>query len=262
MTEATATWLYAVARGLPTSALDDVTGVAAEPVRLLSGHGLQAVVGSVPLRDFAEDALHDHLEDLNWLETAVRAHHRVIDAAAGATRVLPLRFATLYRDDQRVHALLDQQQDAFGSALDRVAGHTEWGVKVYADPRAFAPEAPEPAGAANPGTAYLLRRRAQRDERQSALLRAQRCAEEIAGELGPLAAETASHPPQDPRLAEYQGWMLLNDSYLVPDARAREFAARVHALQQRFEGVRLQLSGPWPAYSFTAVPATETEAER
>jgi hypothetical protein len=45
--------------------------------------------------------------------------------------------------------------------------------------------------------------------------------------------------------------MLLNNSYLVPDSRAQEFAAAVASLEQRFPQVRLELSGPWPAYSFT-----------
>jgi hypothetical protein len=261
VSETTATWLYAVTRGNGTGLTGDLTGVAEEPVRLLRGSGdLAALVGTVPLSDFAEDALHQHLEDLDWLEAAVRAHHRVIDAAAGTGCVLPLRFATLYRDDQRVLTLLDEQGTAFTRALDRVTAHTEWGVKVYADPRAFARQSPEQADTASPGTAYLLRRRAQRDERQTALLHAQQRAQEISAELGRLAAATAAHPPQDPRLAEYEGWMVLNDSYLVADSRARDFAAAVHALERHSPGMRLELSGPWPPYSFTDTQASEAQA--
>ncbi|ATL87204.1 hypothetical protein SMALA_6984 [Streptomyces malaysiensis subsp. malaysiensis] len=102
MTDTLATWLYAVTAapedGTPPQGL---TGVADEPVRLVEGAGLAAVVGSVPLADFDEDALRGHLEDLEWLERTARAHHRVINGAARHGQVIPLRFATLYHDDDR-----------------------------------------------------------------------------------------------------------------------------------------------------------------
>jgi hypothetical protein len=248
-----------VAFGGDADALKDLTGpgrltgVADEAVRLVGSGGLSAVVGSVPLSDFAQEALRGHLEDLRWLEAAVRAHHKVIDAAAGVARVLPLRFAVLYHDDSRVRSLLEEQREAWVSALEHVAGHTEWGVKAYVDPQAFLSALTDSGTgeSARPGTAYLLRRRAQREERETAHLRARELAQEIHDALAELAAQTVEHAPQDARLAEYEGWMVLNDSYLVADTRTAEFTAAVSSLQQRFPDVRLERSGPWPPYSFT-----------
>ena len=45
--------------------------------------------------------------------------------------------------------------------------------------------------------------------------------------------------------------MLVNASYLV-DSRDRDFAAAVTALAEQYSDVRLELTGPWPPYSFTA----------
>jgi hypothetical protein len=254
VTEPSATWLYAVASAADQDALSGVTGLAGEPVRVVEAAGLAAVVGTVPLGDFGEEPLRAHLDDLHWLEEAVRAHHRVIGAAARAGGVLPLRFATLYTDDDRVRALLTDRRAAFNEALERVAGRTEWGVKAYVDPRAFLPDPEDDAtGGADdrPGTAYLLRRRSQRTGQETAHLRATERAEEIHATLTRLAAGTAEHPPQDTRLAEYEGWMVLNNSYLVPDLNTEEFAAAVTTLGERFPEVRLELSGPWPPYSFS-----------
>ncbi|MEU8824953.1 GvpL/GvpF family gas vesicle protein [Streptomyces sp. NPDC048636] len=253
------TWLYAVmtapSEGGAPAALTGVTGVAGEPVRLVVGSGLAAVVGSVPRGDFDEDALRDHLEDLRWLERAARAHHRVINESARHGQVVPLRFATLYHDDERVRAMLEERRDDLADTLARVTGRTEWGVKAYVDPRAFVPAAAEDTdGGDRPGTAYLMRRRAQRQERESAQDRAAARAGEIHTALAGRAVATAAHPPQDTALAAYEGWMVLNHSYLVPDTATDGFTATVDALRERYPDITLELSGPWPPYSFTAPP--------
>ncbi|ASQ98628.1 GvpL/GvpF family gas vesicle protein [Streptomyces sp. 11-1-2] len=259
MTDSLATWLYAVTAapegGTPPQGL---TGVADEPVRLVEKAGLAAVVGSVPLEEFDEDALRGHLEDLEWLERTARAHHRVINGVARQGQVIPLRFATLYHDDDRVRAMLQERREDFAATLRRVAGRTEWGVKAYVDPRSFLPDPDEPAGGEDsPGTAYLLRRRAQRQDQETAHLRATERAEEIHASLAALAVATAAHPPQDTALAAYEGWMVLNNSYLVPDGLTEEFTALVTALGERCLAFTLEVSGPWPPYSFTAPPKRE-----
>jgi len=44
--------------------------------------------------------------------------------------------------------------------------------------------------------------------------------------------------------------MVLNVAYLLDDTRADDFAAAVAALADQHPGVRLELTGPWPPYSF------------
>ncbi|TLS44537.1 GvpL/GvpF family gas vesicle protein [Streptomyces montanus] len=272
MTEQLVTWLYAVASAATaggTGPLKGRTGVAGEPVRVIEGtggtgevEGLAAVVGSVPLKDFDDDAMHEHLQDLRWLERSARSHHQVIGEASRHGPVIPLRFGTLFHDDDGVRDMLADRETDLAAALERVAGRTEWGVKAFADPKAFLPdpsEEPAEGGGDKPGTAYLLRRRAQRKEKETAHLRVTRQAEEIHAALSEVAVESAEHPPQDAGLAAYEGWMILNNSYLVADEHTADFLARVSDLKRRLTGTSLELSGPWPPYSFTALPESEHE---
>ncbi len=253
MTEACAVWLYALVPATQRLEAAELTGVAGGQVRLVAGESISAVVGSVPLSDFAEEPLKNHLEDLTWLEQTARAHHDVIDAVGSTGDVVPLRFATIYHDDSAVEEVLKEREADFRAALERVRQRTEWGVKGYVDPDALAEGSGEAdAQDASPGTAYLLRRRAHRQGQQDAQQRALRWAQDIRTALDEVAVRSAQHAPQDARLAQYRGWMILNDSYLVDDERADEFAARVTSCAERFSEVRLELSGPWPAYSFTA----------
>lgn len=257
-----AVWLYAVVpAGTRAPGPPAPTGVADEPVRLVAEGSLAAAVGSVPLGDFAEQPLKDHLEDLRWLEAAARAHHQVIDALSGVTEAVPLQFATVYRDDAAVRAVLRDRAADFTAAFERTRDRTEWGVKAYVDPEASpgpAADGAEGAAGTSPGTAYLLRRRAQRDSKEEAYRRASERAERIRADLAGHAAATAAHRPQDPRLAGYDGWMILNDSYLVDRSAAGAFAEAVAACGRRFPEVRVELSGPWPPYSFVGPRQDET----
>ncbi|MEU3619104.1 GvpL/GvpF family gas vesicle protein [Streptomyces sp. NPDC006872] len=97
----------------------------------------------MPAQDFQETALRRHLGDLDWLQTVARAHHTVIEALAARTTVLPLRLATVQLDDGRVEAMLSEGADEFSHALRRLAGHLEWGVKIYVEPQ---PDPQEPEG--------------------------------------------------------------------------------------------------------------------
>ncbi|MCU7826300.1 GvpL/GvpF family gas vesicle protein [Kitasatospora sp. DSM 101779] len=252
MTTPDLTWLYAVARDVEDGALDGLTGVADEPLRTLTVTGLALVVGSVPRSGFDERALQRRLADLQWLEAAVRAHHRVIAELARTGRTLPLRFATLYRDDRGAAAFLRGAGPRLRAALERVADRAEWGVKAY-----LAGAAPAPADIAapadRPGTAYLLRRRAQRDALAQRFDEAMAAAREIHAALAALADRAAEHPLQSAEASGRAEPMLLNGAYLVDRERVADFGAAATELGRRFSGVRLELTGPWPPYSFADI---------
>jgi len=209
----------------------------------------------VALAEFGEDALRRKLEDLGWLEATARAHHHVIDAVAQQGPLVPMRLATVYSDDARISAMLTERDADLHSALRRISGRNEWGVKAYADRQ---PEASDDsavtAGASAPGggagAAYLKRRRnqltAQKDARRETLAGA----EVIHAELSRYAAETRLHTPQAPQLTGNKAPMILNAAYLLDSARGEDFAAAVAALGAQHPGLRLELTGPWPPYSF------------
>ncbi|MEV6012937.1 GvpL/GvpF family gas vesicle protein [Streptomyces sp. NPDC051976] len=245
-------WLYAVAPAGDPPDTGRMSGVAGEPVRLVTEGTLAAVVGGVPAADFAEAPLKEHLEDLRWLEEAARAHHQVIDTVFRGGDVVPLQFATVYHDDEAVRAVLRERGADFADAFARVRGRAEWGVKGYIDPaaREDAPGDGQGTSSTRPGTAYLLRRKAQQGEREQAYRRARDRSADIRQALEEAATRAVAHPPQDPRLAGYEGWMILNDSFLVARDQDDRFSAAVTACAERFPDVDLQLSGPWPPYSF------------
>lgn len=249
-------YAYAVARddGTLERTLAGLSGVSGAPVHLVRAEhcdGLVIAVSPVPQCDFDEDALRVRLEDLDWLESTARAHHRVVEALAGRTTVLPLRLVTLYRDDERVRSVLAERCAAFDSRLEALASRSEWGVKVFVDePAAHGREEPSADEDLGPGRAYLSRRRAQRSARDDAYRHAGDVAERIESAARPYSVGRVRHRPQQGVLAPGSGQNVSNDAYLVPSRHTDEFRARVASAADGFEGVRVEITGPWAPYSF------------
>ncbi|BDM68797.1 gas vesicle protein [Streptomyces nigrescens] len=260
-------YAYAVARdadGSLEAELSGLPGVADAPVRLVrTGDDADVVVAvsAVPAADFDERALRAHLEDLDWLEAVARAHHRVIEALAARSTVLPLRLATVYVDDESVRLMLADRRRAFADRLTELAAQTEWGVKIYVD--AAAAETPEepPAEDVSPGRAYLSRRRAQRHARQDAYRHAEEAARRVEDTARTYAVDQVRHRAQQGELAQGPGENVVNDAYLVPQQDADDFRADVLRAGEGFPGVRVEVTGPWAPYSF-AVPAEADPVRR
>ena len=264
MAEDCAVWVYAVAHRIDDDWLDGAAGVDGGPVRAVTMAGLAAAVTAVRLDEFGEDPLRRHLEDLSWLDATARAHHHVVEIIARHGPVVPMRLATVFHDDSSVADMLALRRDGFAAVLHEVAGQAEWGVKVYAvgqknaparsvagpagNARRAAPDAP-----ASPGAAYLRRRRAALSATEDTRRAVVASADGVHVALGSLATAAQLRPPQAPQLSGQAARMVLNAAYLVQPERSREFAATADRLAGQYPAVRIELTGPWPPYSFATV---------
>jgi hypothetical protein len=275
MSEDTGVWTYAITEGGRLSwpngeaDLSLVAGVAGAPVRTIACSGLTVLVSDVSLAEFGEAALRRNLENLDWLDEVAREHHDVIDAATRIFPLLPTRLATVYSGDAAVCAALASRRDQLRDALHRVGGRVEWGVKGYAAPEPDAPaetdkaeraatagnrDGPDAGGdagtAPGAGLAYLNRRRAQLAADREAKVGAVHAAQAIHADLTARATDARLHPPQSGELSGVHLPMLLNAAYLVDAADGAAFTAAVAGQATAHPGLRVELTGPWPPYSF------------
>lgn len=258
MADGDGVWVYAVTHHVDDSALRGLAGVSGEPVYAVTAAGLTAAASRVPLAEFGEQALRRNLEDLAWLETVARKHHEVIESVAHGAPVVPMRLATVFHDDDGVSAMLTSRHDDLAAALARVSGRDEWGIKVYAARRpADAPGTASGSASASPGAAYLRRRKSELSASEDARRSAAASAEEIHAVLRDLAAGSLLRPPQTPQLSGGTGQMILNSAYLVDTEGADRLRETVESLDRRHGAVRVELTGPWPPYSFAAIEHTE-----
>jgi hypothetical protein len=254
---ADALWAYCVARagdGLP----EGLEGVhPGDPVERVAGGELAALVSRVPLAEFGEEPLRRNLNDLEWLERVARAHEFVLERALEHATVVPLRLCTIFADDTAVRRMLDDERAELAAALDDLAGRQEWSVKLLLDRAAQAD-----ATAAASGRDYLMRRRAEREEREAADRAAAELAQDVHARLRECARDAVVNRPQNRDLSGHRGEMLLNGAYLVDAGAVERLRAAVAELQERHAaaGARLELSGPFPPYNFASRHGTRDAA--
>ncbi|MGW0291272.1 GvpL/GvpF family gas vesicle protein [Streptomyces tuirus] len=265
-------YAYAVLRRTPeaAAAAAHLRGVAGEPVHLvdpaITSPPLAFAVGHVPPADYEDAPLQAHLDDLDWLESTVRSHHAVVAAlVASGAAVLPLRLATVYPDEDTARQALDTRRGYFLSLLDRLTGHVELGVKIYATPDIIAPEAdtdPEqdPATGLGVGRAYQVIRRRRQRRTEEAWRTVAQAAARLTETARTLAVDRVTHTPERGSLAgTAPGTNIGNDAYLVPKDRVTAFRTGILTAAQGVTGLRVEISGPWAPYSFALQPEPQEE---
>ena len=194
------TYLYAVTRSPPVA--PDVSALEDGTIRLVEHRDVVAVVSDVDLADYGEDGLRTHLEDIRWLEKVARGHDAVVAAAAATGPVAPFRLATVFFDDERMRARLDECYPALLRALERVEGRMEWSVKAVV-PESGDGDQPSDAetdqSADQPlsGADYLARKRDLKQQREAAADRGAALADLLHQTLSGTVIASRRLPAQD-----------------------------------------------------------------
>ena len=95
--------------------------------------GLVTVARKVSGGDFSEKNLPKNIQNVVWLETKVREHHRIVHALAGCVTLLPFKFAAVFCSEENVKAMLRRYELPIKERLQQLIGKQEWGLKVWGD---------------------------------------------------------------------------------------------------------------------------------
>jgi hypothetical protein len=202
--------LYAIVLHAPSGA----SGARGEPLRTLEFDGFAALTGDPP-PPLTVDALRAH-------EAAVR---RIADAADAC---LPARFGAAAADEDALRRALAGREPELRDALSLVKDREQMTLRVHG-PGAPAPAFAPPAG---PGTRYLEgRRRASR-----------------LPELDPLRSALAEVVRAERVERHSEPGLLASVYHLIDRGAAALYSRTVEATA--LEGLRVAVSGPWPAWSF------------
>jgi hypothetical protein len=219
----------------------------AGPTRFVpAGDGLWLIAADVPREMYSASAIEQGMRDLHWVADRAVAHESVVEHFAKRGTVLPMKLFTLFASDQSAAAHLGRERARIRSALERIDGCVEWGVRVVAASRIAVTKGP----VARSGTEFLSARKRARDEVRAAAGRAAAVAADVYPALSHLAKEARLTTPAEADAAGSR--LLLDAAYLVPAAREARFKAAVSRLARRCAaaGCEMVLTGPWPAYNF------------
>lgn len=241
-------------------------------VRFVAGEGgLAAVVQRVPLEDLETGATRSRGEDAAWIGQRARRHHEILATIARVAPVAPVKLGAVFEGERRVAQLAGEHAARIARFLDDTEGKEEWGIRVYADEAALerrtAKESPAQGelaariARAAPGEAYLLERRRVALAEEEVEVAAGRFRANVREAIAAAVEAEVEVPPGDaPRHPEAGDGdeageprtEQLHLAVLVSRAGRERFLDEIGAIGDAHEeaGVLIELSGPWPPYSF------------
>lgn len=254
---APAIYVYALVRSARAPRLGRLPAglPGAGPARAVAcGEGIFAVVADAPLEQYAGPVIEAHLRDLDWVADRALGHEAVVEALADKLPTVPMKLFTLFTDEARARAELVRDRPRLLRLFDRIAGAAEFGLRVSFDEigarRAARAEA-RTESKGQGGTAFLLQKKKQKDVARQLLHRAQGDVDALHAQLARLARASLRRPPGQ---AEVGARILLEAAFLVGDGGRKRFLQEVARRHKALAaaGYTVQLSGPWPAYTFVA----------
>lgn len=264
-------YVYCVAESVAARELDPASFPTAieddTKLEWVIGNDLAALASPVPLESYGEEALAEHLADATW--TAVRAmrHETVVEYVAKRVSVAPLRFGTIYLERSGIERMLTEKGRELAQIIERLRGREEWGVNVYSDratlmasitsvsPRLR--EMVQQAEAATPGQSYLMQKKIEALRVDEVRVALNNIIEGVEKKLSEQAGDAKRLRILKVEATEH-GELKAKFAFLVKRSEFEQFreAAERLAEEHLAAGVRLELTGPWPAYNFTVFDQT------
>jgi hypothetical protein len=217
-----------------------------------------AVLSQVNREEFCGPTAESNLQNLAWVCPRACWHQVVVEQVVRFGPIWPARFGTLFSSLQSLAGFLQEQREIIGCFLDRVTDQDEWAVKARLD-LAHLEEVNDGALTAqvgvtplSPGLAYLRMQQLKIQAKKELNQRLTEACNSVELELTPLASEVrhlrvlASEAPATD-FETIVNWAFLLHKTVVPEFRTR--IDRANAKQSSF-GLSIELSGPWPPYSF------------
>jgi hypothetical protein len=264
-------YLYCLARlsRLPSLPLLGLGVDGKNSLAVATYEDLAAVWSPVPVEDFSGPGAEERLRDLTWIGPRVIRHQEIVAAVMRHSPVLPVRFGTIFASLANLEKVLQRHAGTITGCLEQFTGQEEWAVKGMVDrpgalEKLFALHLGREADsleALTPGKRYFAeqRLRAAGDRELSRWLK----------EVGPRLWADFRHYAagiQERRLLSRETTgigqdMVWNWALLIPSPAVSGFKARIQEVNALYadRGLSLEVTGPWPPYSFC--PALDMEPE-
>lgn len=170
-------------------------------------------------------------------------HHKLLAGFVAHGTILPVKFGTILQSETGLRDHVARQAKRYRTALERLKGLREYGVRLSAISNPAKPETDAQCG----GRAFLRARLSARQHRDTLGRRRRAFAHAVVQELRKHASDLSeAESPQQGRLVDIAA-LLSSDQVCDVVALGRQVADQASAL-----GLTLALRGPQPPYSFAA----------
>jgi hypothetical protein len=151
-------------------------------------------------------------------EQEVEVHRNVVEQVMREHSVIPVAYGMAFKSKKLLQIAMSAGYQAMQKALPIVDSKVELGIKV------FLPKDLEPMGSA------------QREE----------CSADFLNSLLAVSSDNK-------KLKLFSDRLILNSTFLVEKSGMDEFSLQVGKLKEKYPEMKVQYSGPWPAYNFVDI---------
>ncbi len=223
-----------------------------------AGHdGLFASYTKVAEEEFSQEAIDHRAGDLEWLGAIGYRHQAAAAALMKQTTIIPLRAFTLFSTVEALNRYLDDNRELLTKTIERLRDKREWTLRVEFDAERFSEalihrieslrELSAQIASANPGRAFLLKKKLDEEKKKASREAEQQVVAEIERTvLDKFECDTIAESRLEREGAFPQINMLL---YWDDDSRILDLPDELNR-RYEWEGVTVALTGPWPPYSF------------
>ncbi len=236
-----------------------------EGLRSIPAGDFYAVVKPVSESEFSEENLKTNLSDIHWLETNVREHVAVINVIMEQNTVIPFKFGTIFNSEDRLQKFVEDYGESLVGNMLYVEWKEEWSVKIYCDRKVLTGQIDELSAeaaslelqimAGSPGKAFLLKRKkADLVENEMDRL-CKKYGQEYFNEFNGLSVSVSLNNLLPKEFTGRNDEMILNAAFLISKERAIDFLSTARTLKKLYSslGFYLELTGPWPPFSFISL---------
>ncbi len=187
-------------------------------------------------------------------------HQKAIEEAMAGYATLPVRFATVAEDEDKVKRILEKEHDRFKNLLDSIKDKTELGLKAmfkedviyknilekYEDIRRLKEKVvPKYFGA--PEKSHYQRMEIGKMVEEALQREKQIVRDDIISTLSPLAVEFKTNDT-------YGELMIINAAFFVEKTKEADFDQQVQLLDEKYcQKVTFKYVGPLPPFNFVNI---------
>lgn len=187
--------------------------------------------------------LEANMENLEWLALHGVRHQQVVAEIAQTETIVPARFGTLFSNESALLKDVQVRGPALKKLFSRIADSDEWGVKVLVEQQPSAPVSSKPASS---GRDYLQQKAARMKKKP------EHSDAELSEFLAALEKVATDSAPSG-KVSGAQPGLLWQATFLVARSRRKKWEGILQDFVQKWQGKRrIEVTGPWPPYSFVS----------
>lgn len=228
----------------------------------IENSGFYAIVGNVDLAQYGEEAMAEKGEDVDWLKEKAVMFMNIILKLSALSSIIPMKFLTIFKSEERVKDIISENHEQFTHNFTKINHRGELSVKIYCDEKKYKEKVMEDeiinfetSLVGKPkGAAFFLRKKFDGELDDKIRNRICNLANDFIDSIKSLATDMKSNKILTKEITEIATPMILNCAFLVDNEMQEQFNAKIDDLKVKGnyerDGFIIEVSGPWPPFSF------------